>query len=313
MDIMNTVNEGYQITRKSWFSQAVYAIVFSFIFSLVIIPFAFLVAIGAVLRFGTTTTNETINITTFTQLLDDVIAQPFFWGTIYLLTLVGVILVSMAIGMLQYIGLRKYENNGLSLEDSLKHPFVNGRFLPFILLGFLESILIGIIGAIMYLARDFLNLNQTVTINSLNDVISNFLTLENIVYLVLQLIIYLIVIPPFMISCLSIIDDKSRYNAFVTGWQNYFRSFVFIEGVTIVSLIPIGVIGVLVSLIGVGISTITGFESTTTTSLTATELAIILSLSFVIILLGFLTLIFLFPLFLNTIGKGYEEEEAVKH
>lgn len=312
MDIMNTVNEGYQITRKSWFSQAVYAIVFSFIFSLVIIPFAFLVAIGAVLRFGTTTATGTINITTFTELLDDIIAEPFFWLTIYLLMLVSVVLLSMAIGMLQYIGLRKYENNGLSLEDSLKRPFVNGRFIPFVLLGFLETILMGIVGGALYLVRDFLNLDQTTVATSLNDVISNFLTIENIVYLLLQLIIYLIVIPPFMISCLSIIDDKSRYGAFVTGWQNYFRAFLFIEGVTIVSLIPIGVIGVLVSLIGVGMSTITGFESTVTPSLTATELAIILSLSFVIILLGFLTLLFLIPLFLNSIGKGYEEE-AVKH
>ena len=275
MTIMHTVNEGWEMTKKSWFSQAVYSIVFIFIVSFVIIPFAFLVAIGAVLRFGTTTANDTINITTFTQLLDDIIAEPFFWGTIYLLFLVSVILFSMALGMIQYIGLRKFDNNGLSLEDSLKYPFTQGRFLPFILLGFLESILMGIVGAIMYLARDFLNLNQTVTINSLNDVINNFLTIENIVYLVLQVVIYLVVIPPFLIGCLSIIEDKTRYNAFIIGWQNYFRSFIFIEGVTIVSLVPIGAIAVLVSLIGVGMSSITGFESTVEPSLTATELSII--------------------------------------
>ena len=311
MTVMNTVNEGYQMTKKSWFSQAVYTIVFSVIFSLIMIPFAFLVAIGAFLRGDLIDQTTQLNITTFSELLDDIVAHPVFWFSIYLLVLVAIIFFSMALGMVQFIGIKKFKNEPLNLEDSIKYPFTNGRFLPFLLLGFLESILVGILGVLMYIVRDFLDLNTTTTVTSLNDVINNFLTWQNIVYLILTVVVYLIVIPPYIISCLSIIEDKSRYNAFALGWKGYVKSFLYFEGVTIVSLIPVGVVAILVALIGVGISTITGFETTVTaSSLTTTEFALMLTLSFVIILLGFLMIVFLLPFFYNSMGESFEEQKA---
>ena len=312
MTIMDTVSDGYTMTKKSWFSQAVYAIIFSFIFSLIIIPFAFLVAIGAVLRGDLTDSNSQLRINTLNALIDDIIANPFFWITMYLLILVVLIFVSILIGMLQNIGLQKYNNNGYSLEDNIKFPFHTKRLFPFILLAFLESIIITVVGGFLNLTRDFLNLNDQPVVNSLDDLLNNLLTLENLVYTIISVILFLIVIPPFMISCLAIVEDKATYNAFVFGWVKYAKSIIYFEGVTVISLIPIVIITILMAIIGIGIATVTGFQTdaVTPSSLTANELAIVLGLSFIIILLSFLVLIFLLPFFFNSMGKSFEDQKA---
>ena len=312
MNIMTTVNDGYSITKKSWFTQAVYGIIFSTIFGLIIMPFAFLVAIAAVLRGDLTNDNTNLALDTFNKLIDDIIAQPFFWLSIYLLSLVCIIFVTMLLGMIQLIGIKKFNNESFTLEDNIKYPFRLNNLLPFILLAFLESIVFVIIAGFLNLFRDFLDLNTTTTVSSLSDLINSFFTWQNILYLIVSIIIYLIFIPPYLISCLSIAENKAKYNAFIAGWKNYINSIVFFEGVTIISLIPAALGIIVISIVGVGITMVAGFDTTTTTTsnLTANELAIILSLSFVIVLLVFAILIFLLPFFVNSLGKSYEEQKS---
>lgn len=311
MSIMNTVNEGYTITKKSWFAQTVYVIVFTFIFSIIIIPFSFLVAITAVLRNDYNNGNMDVAINTFNDLIDDMVANPLFWITVYLLILVMMVFISMLLGMVQLIGKKNFSHENGSLEDSIKHPFRTQRLLPFILLAFLESIVIAIVGVFLNFVRDFLNLNTTTTVESLNDVINNFISLENIAYMIISLAIFLIFIPPFMISCLAIAEDKAKYNAFIVGWTDWAKSFVYFEGVTIVSLIPTAIVLVLISLIGVAMTEVVGYGPTvSTTDLTANELAIILTLSFGIILLFFVMLIFLLPFYFNAMSKSFDDQKT---
>ena len=310
---MTTVNDGYTITKKSWFTQAVYAIVFSFIFSIIIIPFSFLVAITSVLRddYNNGTINMTIN--TFNDFIDDVAANPLFWITVYLLILVVMIFVTMLLGMVQLIGIKKFKNENGSLEDNLKFPFRTQRLFPFILLAFLESIIIAIIGVFLNFVRDSLDLNTVATPESLNDIINNFIALENIAYMVITLVIYLIFIPPFMISCLAIAENKAKYNAFTVGWVDYVKSLVYFEGVTVVSLIPTAIVVVFIALIGVGINDVVGYgTNVSTTDLSANDLAIILTLTFGIILLAFALLLFLLPFYFNSMGKSFEDQKT-KH
>ena len=309
--VINTVKNGIDITKKGWFSQSVYAIIFSFFFGLIIVPFSFLVAIASVMRGDISNTSQGPVITNLNQFLDDFVKNPFFWASIYLLLLVGLTFVCILIGMLQFIGMKKYNTEPLSLEENLKYPFKNGRFIPFLLLAFLESIVIGIIGGLLTILRDALDLNKVITVNSISDVINNFFTWQNMVYLIVSLVVYLILIPPLLISCFAIIHDKAKFDAFIIGWKNYFKSFLVFEEVTFVSLIPMGVVVILFALIGLGIASVTGFETTTvTTTISASDLTIILSLSFIIVLLSFVLLLFLLPMFLNTVGKSYEDQKT---
>ena len=311
MNVTTTVNDGYNITKKGWFTQSVFAIIFSFIFGLVVIPFAFFVAIATALRGDYTATSSGPVITNFNQFIDDISANPIFWFSIYLLLLVGLTFICILIGMLQFIGTKKYSSNGLSLEEYLKYPFKNGRIYAFILLAFLESIVSILVGGILTIFREALDLNKTVTVNSISDVIDNFLTWQNILYLVVSLIVFLILFPPLLISCFAIVHDETKFNSFFFGWKKYLKSIIYFEEITVVSLIPMGVVVVLLSLIGLGITSVTGFETSTTTTstnLSASDLSMVLGLSFVIIVLAFITILFLLPLLLNTIGKSYEEK-----
>lgn len=313
MSIINTVNEGYTITKKSWFTQMVYTIVFSFIFSIIIVPFTFLVAIASVLRsdYNNGTVNMTIN--TFNEFVDDVSANPLFWFSVYLLILVIMVFVTMLLGMIQLIGLKKFKNENGSLEDNIKFPFRTQRLLPFILLAFIESIIIAIIGIFLNAVRDFLDLNTFATPGSLNDVINNFISLENIAYMIITLVIYLIFIPPFMIACLAIAEDKAKYNAFVVGWTDWIKSFAYFEGVTIVSLVPTAIVVIFIAVIGVGITEVVGYgPNVSTTDLSANDLAIVLTLTFGIILCAFVLLIFLLPFYFNSMGKSFEDQKT-KH
>ena len=312
MSITKTMNEGFLITKKSWFTQAVYSIIFSVIFFLIMIPFAFLLAIGSVLRSGTTDSNSQIVITTFNELIDDIINNPLFWISIYLLFLVMLIFISILIGMLQIIGIKKFNNEITSLEDNLKISFHKNTLFPFIVLAFIETIAIAIIGGIMTLLRDFLNLNNQATVNSLDDFINNFLTVENILFIIISIIVLLIVIPPYLISCLAIVEGKASYNAFFFGWKEFVKSIVYLEEITIISLLPTAIVGLIIVLIGIGMVTITGFQNppVTTNNLTAIEFLIVLSASFGIILLTFLTMIFFIPFFVNSFGKGFQDQRV---
>lgn len=312
MAIMETVSDGYTMTKKSWFTQMVYMIVYMFIFTLILVPFAFLVAISSVLRTGSTDNTLVLQINSLSALIDDIIAQPFFWLTIYLLLLVFTILASILVGMVQIIGLQKFKNQPLSLEDNIKFPFHTKRLLPFIVLGFLESIVMVIIALITSEIRIFLDLNSVQAPNSFNDFINLTFTWQNITYTIISAIIFLIVVPPFVISCLAVTEDQATYDAFFVGWSKYVKSIIYFEGVTIISAIPLVVVGLIMGIIGIGITNVTGWQTNTTNpvNLNATEFSIVLGSAFVITLLAFFLFIFLLPFFLNTMGKSYEDQKA---
>ena len=116
-----------------------------------------------------------------------------------------------------------------------------------------------------------------------------------------------------MIACLAIAEDKARYNAFVVGWTDWVKSFVYFEGVTIVSLVPTAIVVILIAIIGVGINEVAGYgPNVSTTDLGANDLAIVLTLTFGIILLAFALLLFLLPFYFNSMGKSFEDQKT-KH
>ena len=213
MTVMNTVNEGYNITKKSWLSQSVFAVIFLFIFGLIMLVFFYLVSTSSALKRELSNPSGGLVITNLNSLLDDIVKNPISWTSIYLFIIFILIFGCIQIGMLQFIGINKYSTNNLSLKNYIIYPFRNGRFLPFLLLAFLESIVVGIMGAILILLQDFLYANyQTTTIKTMTDVLTNFLTWQNIVYGIGLFIILLIFVPPFFISCFAIIHDKAHYS-----------------------------------------------------------------------------------------------------
>ena len=309
---MNTVNEGYNITKKSWLSQSVFAVIFLFIFGLIMLAFSYLVSTSSALKRELSNPSEGLVITNLNSLLDSIVKNPIFWTSIYLLLIITLFLGCIQIGMLQFIGINKYSTNNQSLGTYFIYPFKNGRLIPFLFLAFFESLVIGIIGAILILLQDVLYANyQTTTIKTMTDVLTNFFTWQNLVYSISSFIILLIFVPPFFISCFAIIHDKAHYSSFIYGWKSYFKSFFKFEEITFVSFIPIGGFGIIVVLIGLLVASMTGFTNAVDlTAITANNMSLMLSLSIIVFILTFYMLLFFLPLFLNIIGEKYEEQQT---
>ena len=312
MTVMNTVNEGYNITKKSWLSQSVFAVIFLFIFGLIMLAFSYLVSTSSALKRELSNPSEGLVITNLNSLLDSIVKNPIFWTSIYLLLIITLFLGCIQIGMLQFIGINKYSTNNQSLGTYFIYPFKNGRLIPFLFLAFFESLVIGIIGAILILLQDVLYANyQTTTIKTMTDVLTNFFTWQNLVYSISSFIILLIFVPPFFISCFAIIHDKAHYSSFIYGWKSYFKSFFKFEEITFVSFIPIGGFGIIVVLIGLLVASMTGFTNAVDlTAITANNMSLMLSLSIIVFILTFYMLLFFLPLFLNIIGEKYEEQQT---
>ena len=288
MSIMTSVSLGFETTKKNWFKISVFGIVFSLIIALVIVPFAFLMALVAVIE------GNDINIliaSNGTIFWDRIL---LFFSALGLLLVVGAIMISIQIGMSQHIAL-----NGTTIEEAIKYPFLNKRLASFILLGILWGIVILIIGLITSYLRFLLGINAD----------TDLLDLKNISLSILTIIISLILLPPWIIASLAIAQDESRYNAFIFGWKKYLSKFIDLFMTNIIALIPILIAGITTGSMWVlwaGTQPETIRTSTTTVTDPGT-LAIIFLLSFVTLIIGILLLFVFIPFYASTMARSYEE------
>jgi len=274
MQVKNAIYQGFRATRISWITETIYLLLFGLVVGVILLPFSFLVAIASV--------------DLPAEVTDPLELGWFFWGSVALLVFVADLFTLMIIGMVQKIGVDK--NNGIShsFESLVQYPFRNGRFTSFLLLSLITSVIGGVLGIIVYLLDNWLN------------IYSNNILYDDWILGIAEVIVLLILTPPILIATYSIIRDDSRLNAFVAGWKNYLNKFSDFSVMHLLALIPMAVIIALITFTGIAISWFGDGEQTM-------ELFYILTLSFVIIVISLLLVFIGLPFYLLTVANGYEE------
>jgi len=275
MSVRTTLSDSYSIVKSSWSKETTYLISFGLLMGIIILPFAFLVAIAAV------GVEETVN-NPFDMGL-------FFWESIFLLVLVSNLFILMSIGMMQKIGNDRRTGKVDDMETLIKHPFQKGRFGSFVLLSLLTTVIFLIAGGIF------------IGIDLLFNITENNVVWANIVLTFFEVITFLLLTPPLIFASRQIITDKSRRDAFMNGWREYGRRFSNATAVNIVAFLPIAAVIALITFAGLAISWVGDEE-------TALNLAYILGLSFVIIIAGLAILFVMLPYYVITVGNSHHEE-----
>jgi len=274
MTVRNSLNNGFNMVRLSWIWEIIYLITFGLIMSVILLPFAFLVAIASV---G----------------IGDDVTNPFefglfFWASVLVLSYVSILFIVMMVGMIQKIGEDKSRGVLLEMEDLIKYPFQYGRFQAF---AFLALITLAIYGGLNLLLLGG---------QQLFSIYSNDAVWDDWLWTILQIVVFLVITPPFIMACHRIIKDQSRNDAFISALKRYNTNFQNTSVLNLLSVVPIAIVIGLISFLGTVISWVGDGN-------TAQELFYILALAFGIIVVSLFMVFIAMPYYLITIGNSEEE------
>jgi hypothetical protein len=285
MTINVSVKEGYQNTRQFWFSQGIFALLYSIIVGFLILPFAFFVAITATIL-------DEDGETEFSG------ESVLFWISIAFIVFTGIMFVAMLMGTLQHRALEKEKGQEFPFEDALKHPFIEGRFRSYLIFSGYFFLLNAVIGLISWGVSEILGLNESDHDYGVVDIIVNMVSL----------IVLVVLMSAANLSVLAIANGEATSDAFSLGWKKFYASMVNLFAINFAGLIPLAIPITITALIGVLIDEVSPDNEEDES---AGELAIILFLTLIIIIVQLFLLFFAFPLYAAIVARGSENTKSV--
>ncbi|MFX1532629.1 MAG: hypothetical protein ACFFDI_00170 [Promethearchaeota archaeon] len=243
-EIIDALKNGFNLWKQAWLTQLIAILVLSFISVLVIVPFAFLVAIATEI-FGTPEVIAQPNTLLTFSVLQSILEYPLFWVVVFLLLIVFMISHAVTIAAIQRVG-HDYAQTGTGrFEETIKTliPMIIPLAIVAIVSSIITVIPLLIFAEIFNLLRDAIPTSLP-TILSLPFIVGSTLDLD-IVMIISILFFALIFIlfsgPPFLATS-AIVTEEADMNGIVEGWKLYFRKPLS----TIVAMIVYLIIGIII-------------------------------------------------------------------